>query len=166
MLAGRQAAERLERLAVIPRSADLLRLVVAVVVKAAPMQRHLLAAAEADRLAQGSRVAARRPYREETREMRTPALRLAGRAQALEVTLNTEEAAEAEAPMSRVPTRCKMVAGQCSEGLEVQVEAVSIQAMLASCLEPEDDADFIRPAVALVAVELTARLVQPELMEA
>lgn len=166
MLAGRQAAERLERLAAIPRSADLLRLVVAVVVKAAPMQRHLLAAAEADRLAQGSRVAARRPYREETREMRTPALRLAGRAQALEVTLNTEVQEEVETPMSRVPTRCKMVAGQCSEGLEVQVEAVSIQAMRASCLEPEDDADFTRPAVALVAVELTARLVQPELMEA
>lgn len=130
------------------------------------MQRHLLAAAEVARPAQVPPAAALRPSREETLEMRTPALRLAGRAQALEVTLNTEEAAEAEAPMSRVPTRCKMVAGQCSEGLEVQVEAVSIQAMLASCLEPEDDADFTRPAVALVAVELTARLVQPELMEA
>ena len=41
-----------------------------------------------------------------------------------------------------------------------------MQAMLASCLEPEDDADFTRPAVALVEAELTARLVQPERMEA
>ena len=166
-----RALERLEQLAVILRSADLFQLMVAVVAKAVLMQRYLLVEAEADRLAQVPQVAARRPLQEETLEMQVLLLPLAGRVRPVEVilmqvVLNTEARVEVATPLHQVQTRFKMVAGQCSEGPEVRVEAVSMQAILVSSLAQEDDADFTRLVVAPAGAEVTVQRVQPEKMEA
>lgn len=166
-----RALERLEQLEVIPRSADLSQLMVAVAVKAVLMQRYLLAAAVADRQARAPPVAARRPLQEETLEMQVPPLPLAGRVRlgeviSMQVVPNTEARVEVATPLHQVLTQFRMVAGQCSEGPEGQAEAVSMQAMLVSPLAQEGDADFTRLAVALAGAEVTVQRVQPEKMEA
>lgn len=166
-----RALERLEQLAVILRSADLFQLMVAVVAKAVLMQRYLLVEAEVDRLAQVPQVAARRPLQEETLEMQVPPLPLADRVRtaeviSMQVVPNTEARVEVATPLHQVLTQFRMVAGQCSEGPEAVAEVVSIQAMRASSLAQEDDADFTRLAVALAVAEVTVQRVQPEKMEA